>query len=207
MTNDCKFPWHGGHDQCVVTMMLLLLLLLWPLLLVVAVASYRDLAARFNQLDAQLQSSCGKQIHTLCADAIGAASTADSAAASSVAIEKCLESHRLTMDHRSDCREHLLHRLIESGRNVKLDPTLFDACREDLDDFCAGTDDAVVPGSQHECLRDHLDALSSLDCRALEMNRMQLELEDIRMNGFVCVASLFGNPATIQNLSSGSLLH
>lgn len=68
----------------------------------------------------------------------------------------------------------------------------FKACRADLEDFCPEANDAKVPGSSHECLRDHIDELS-MECRVYESMRQKLELQDVRLNGYIsfqCDAAL-----------------
>jgi len=148
---------------------------------------YQEQAARFGQLDVQLQSHCRKEI-SACSQQLSAAhkgpgdiSSSKVASASSDNIMQCLLSKRKDMSPRSGCRDYLFQRQVNAGENIKLDAALHDACEDDLQEFCGSADDVANPGISHDCLRDHIDDLSD-ECRLFELERMKLESTDIRLN-------------------------
>eukprot|EP00750_Incisomonas_marina_P032420 INCI9171.2.p1 GENE.INCI9171.2~~INCI9171.2.p1 ORF type:complete len:1203 (-),score=175.25 INCI9171.2:2294-5902(-) len=95
-------------------------------------SAYQRQVAEYSQLDTQLQSSCRREIPNFCTDAVkGVDQTltgAKKAAAVSEATIECLQASRLTMSHQSDCREYLLQKLIEAGKDIQLDRQLYVPC-------------------------------------------------------------------------------
>ena len=109
-----------------------------------------------------------------------------------------LVSNDTVMDNqhrvKKDCRAELKFELLAEHSNLKLDPQLEEACREDVMQLCLDENQQLPEDGGLECLKaaKHRD-IKNKRCRRLLFKEEREEAEDSEVNGFFSLSKL--NPS------------
>jgi len=119
----------------------------------------------------RLKEMCYEDVHKLCAKS-----------KSKFDAVKCL-SEKIVEDYTKvseKCRKQLKKELAVQSENIQLNPEMFHACKEDIDEFCRG----VPPGGAQieECLRRNFPKLKKKECKKMLFKQEELESKHVEID-------------------------
>ena len=91
-----------------------------------------------NQLDVNLVRACHDELETLCAKAPQERKL------------KCLRKHRKSPDMSSQCLEVVQQRMRESAHDIRLQPGLLQACRDDVKEHCPNENQQLTSNAANQ---------------------------------------------------------